>query len=62
LKPKAASIAEKKDGVKSSRYSGHQLNRKQASAILGKRGWITSFEDGDCARTRGYVHEQRKRG
>jgi hypothetical protein len=43
--------AEKEDGVKTSRYAGHQINRKQAAAILGKRGWITSFEQDECTRT-----------
>jgi len=43
--------ADVEDGVKTSRYAGHQIHRKQAAAILGKRGWITSFDEGDCTRT-----------
>lgn len=43
--------AEKENGVQSARYSGHQINRKQAMAILGKRGWVGSPEEGDITRT-----------
>lgn len=43
--------AEKSEGVKSSRYSGHQVNPKQALALLGKRGWVGNPHEGDVRRT-----------
>jgi len=36
---------EKTDGTFSRRYSGHQVNPKQALALLGKRGWISSYDE-----------------
>jgi hypothetical protein len=42
---------EQDEGHGSRRYAGHQLNGKQAMALLGKRGWVTSPEDGDVRRT-----------
>ncbi|GAB4459850.1 MAG: DUF4132 domain-containing protein [Armatimonadaceae bacterium] len=42
---------ERADGVKSSRYSGHQVNPKQAMALFGKRGWISLQEEGDVRKT-----------
>ena len=44
--------AEKADGsVKSQRYAGHQVNPKQALALLGKRGWVGNPNEGDVRRT-----------
>lgn len=43
--------AEKSDGTKSSRYAGHQVNPKQALALLGKRGWVGNPNEGDVRRT-----------
>ncbi len=43
--------AEKSEGVKSSRYAGHQVNPKQALALLGKRGWVGTPNEGDVRRT-----------
>jgi hypothetical protein len=37
---------EKADATFSSRYSGHQVNPKQALALLGKRGWVNTYEEG----------------
>ena len=42
---------EQDEGEGSRRYAGHQLNSKQAMALLGKRGWVTSPDDGDVRRT-----------
>lgn len=36
---------EKTDGTFTRRYSGHQVNPKQAMALLGKRGWISSYDE-----------------
>jgi hypothetical protein len=38
--------AEQADKVFSSRYAGHQVNPKQAMALLGGRGWVSRMEDG----------------
>ena len=38
--------AERADKVFSSRYAGHQVNPKQAMALLGQRGWVSRMEDG----------------
>ncbi len=38
--------AERSDKVFSSRYAGHQVNPKQAMALLGGRGWVSRMEDG----------------
>ncbi len=45
--------SETTDGTKSRRYSGHQVNPKQALALFNKRGWIGGGEydyDGDGPR------------
>jgi hypothetical protein len=45
--------AETTDGTKSQRYTGHQVNPKQALALFNKRGWIGGGEydyDGDGPR------------
>jgi hypothetical protein len=34
------------DGNGSSRYAGHQVNPRQALALLGNRGWVTHPEEG----------------
>jgi hypothetical protein len=34
----------------SRRYEGHQLQPRQAQALLGTRGWLTSHDTGDAAR------------
>lgn len=41
---------ESKAGPFSRRYDGHQLQPRQALALLGTRGWVTSPETGDAAR------------
>ncbi len=38
--------AELKDKVLSRRYAGHQVNPRQALALLGTRGWVTVPEEG----------------
>jgi hypothetical protein len=38
------------DGPISHRYDGHQLQPRQALALLGTRGWLTSRETGEAAR------------
>lgn len=38
--------AEKATDTFSNRYEGHQVNPRQALALLGKRGWITCPEEG----------------
>ena len=38
--------AEKADGAKSERYAGHQVNPKQALALLGTRSWVSLPEEG----------------
>jgi len=43
--------AERSTSTGSQRYAGHQVNGKQAMALLGKRGWISNPEDGDVRRT-----------
>ena len=43
--------AERADGIKSQRYAGHQVNPKQALALLGRRGWVGNPNDGDVRRT-----------
>ena len=37
---------EKKDKTYSRRYAGHQVNPRQALALLGRRGWVTAPEMG----------------
>jgi hypothetical protein len=37
---------EREDSTLSRRYAGHQVNPKQALALLGKRGWIAGYEEG----------------
>ena len=41
---------EAKGGPVSQRYDGHQLQPRQALALLGTRGWLTSQETGEAAR------------
>ena len=38
--------AEKLQDKRSSRYEGHQVNPRQAMALLGKRGWVSVPEEG----------------
>jgi hypothetical protein len=47
--------AEEGEGNRSLRYAGHQVNPRQAQALLGKRGWVTSAEEGAVRRT---FHDQ----
>jgi hypothetical protein len=42
---------EREDGTKSSRYSGHQVNPKQAMALFGKRAWVNLRDEGDVRKT-----------
>jgi hypothetical protein len=37
---------EKKEGVQTRRYAGHQLQPRQALALLGQRGWVHHPEEG----------------
>jgi hypothetical protein len=41
---------ESKAGPFSHRYDGHQLQPRQALALLGTRGWVTSRETGEAVR------------
>ncbi|MEM7127271.1 MAG: DUF5724 domain-containing protein [Chloroflexota bacterium] len=43
--------AEEEAGTRSLRYAGHQVNARQATAILGKRGWIASGGDDEINKT-----------
>jgi hypothetical protein len=43
--------AEQQGGVRSVRYAGHQVQNRRAMALLGKRGWVSNFEEGDVRRT-----------
>ncbi|MGE3853792.1 MAG: DUF4132 domain-containing protein, partial [Planctomycetota bacterium] len=38
--------AEKKTGDHSARYAGHQVNPRQAFALLARRGWVVSTDSG----------------
>lgn len=38
-------------GYHSRRYAGHQVNPRQAAALLGTRGWVMRVEDGGATRT-----------
>jgi hypothetical protein len=38
--------AEKSEGALSRRYAGHQVNPRQALALLGRRGWVNHPEEG----------------
>jgi hypothetical protein len=40
-----------KAGPASHRYDGHQLQPRQALALFGARGWVTSYDSGGAART-----------
>jgi HEAT repeat protein len=40
---------------RSLRYTGHQVNPRQALALLGKRGWVANAEEGAVRRT---FHDQ----
>ena len=42
----APSPAETAEGTRSNRYAGHQVQPRQAIALLGKRGWILRPEEG----------------
>ncbi len=48
--------AERQDGAVSHRYAGHQIQQRQAMALLAGRGWVASAEDGSARRT---FHERR---
>jgi len=41
---------ENKAGPLSHRYDGHQVQPRQALALLGARGWVTSHETGEAVR------------
>lgn len=41
---------EKRGGPASHRYEGHQVQPRQALALFGRRGWLTSYESGDVSR------------
>jgi hypothetical protein len=41
---------ESKHGPFSGRYDGHQVQPRQALALFGARGWVTSYENGGAAR------------
>jgi hypothetical protein len=43
--------AEIQDTYASRRYAGHQVNKNQAFALLGKRGWVGNAYSGDMRRT-----------
>jgi HEAT repeat protein len=43
--------AERRDGARSLRYAGQQIQPQQAMALLAARGWKTSAQDGAAART-----------
>jgi uncharacterized protein DUF5724/uncharacterized protein DUF4132 len=42
--------AERESGPASHRYDGHQLQPRQALALLGSRGWLSSRESADACR------------
>jgi hypothetical protein len=42
---------EGKAGPESRRYDGHQVQPRQALALFGTRGWVTSYDSGGAART-----------
>ncbi|BCX04299.1 MAG: hypothetical protein KatS3mg053_2237 [Candidatus Roseilinea sp.] len=39
------------EGDRSHRYAGHQVNPRQAAALLGARGWVLRMEEGGATRT-----------
>lgn len=41
---------EDKAGPASHRYDGHQVQPRQALALFGARGWVTSYEHGEATR------------
>jgi len=43
-------VAERQDSPISHRYDGHQLQPRQALALFGSRGWLTSRENGGASR------------
>ncbi len=43
--------SEQDDHARSQRYAGHQVNKSQAYALLGKRGWVGNPYEGDVRRT-----------
>lgn len=50
--------AERESGPASRRYDGHQVQPRQAMALFGGRGWVTSPESGEASRAfhrHGYV-------
>ena len=42
--------AERTGGPLSRRYEGHQVQPRQAAALLGQRGWLVDRENGDVSR------------
>jgi hypothetical protein len=46
----ALTDAERADGPGSHRYEGHQVQPRQALALLGRRGWLADRESGEVAR------------
>ncbi len=38
-------------GFRSMRYSGHQVQPRQARALLGRRGWVSDPEEGEARRS-----------
>jgi hypothetical protein len=38
------------DSPVSHRYDGHQVQPRQAAALLGTRGWVSGYDSGDAAR------------
>jgi len=42
----ALTADERTDGTRSRRYAGHQVQPRQALALLGGRGWVTRPEEG----------------
>lgn len=42
---------ERHGGAVSLRYAGHQIQQRQAMALLAGRGWVASIEDGSVSRT-----------
>ncbi len=43
--------SEQDDHFRSQRYAGHQVNKTQAFALLGKRSWVGNPYEGDVRRT-----------
>lgn len=47
----ALTAAERETSPVSRRYTGHQVQPRQAMALFGGRGWLTSHESGEVSRT-----------